>query len=161
MPATKYTPAIAGEIIRRISDGEALANICRDRKMPAVRTVNDWLHDNAGFAKEYEAARVLGADALAAQALLIAFTPQMGKETVKKGDGTTEVRISDMLGHRRLQVDTILKLLAKWFPQRYGDRVQLEHSGEIGAKTDREIDERIAELLTKFGTGAKAGRKPR
>jgi hypothetical protein len=32
---------------------------------------------------------------------------------------------------RRLQVDTRLKLLAKWNPKKYGDRQQLDHGGNI------------------------------
>ena len=32
---------------------------------------------------------------------------------------------------RRLQVETRLKLLAKWNPKKYGDRQQLEHGGGV------------------------------
>ena len=35
------------------------------------------------------------------------------------------------VGWRRLQVDTRLKLLAKWNPKKYGDRQQLEHQGGV------------------------------
>ena len=37
-----------------------------------------------------------------------------------------------MLGHRKLQIETRLKLLAKWDPKRYGDKVDLNHGGEVG-----------------------------
>ena len=42
-----------------------------------------------------------------------------------KADGSTEVRRGDMLGHRKLQIETRLKLLAKWDPKRYGGRTVL------------------------------------
>ena len=36
----------------------------------------------------------------------------------------------DMLGHRKLQIETRLKLLAKWNPQKYGDKVQVGGDAE-------------------------------
>ena len=35
------------------------------------------------------------------------------------------------VGWRRLQVDTRLKLLAKWNPKKYGDRVGVDHAGGV------------------------------
>lgn len=92
-------------------------------------------------------AREEGFDFIAADCLRIADTPMPGR--VQKSellgvmkrrgeDGeeqtvvvpgaelvVTEERVEDMLGHRKLQIDTRLKLLAKWDPKRFGDRVQL------------------------------------
>ena len=45
--------------------------------------------------------------------LEIADTPVEGSRT-KTTDKGNEVTTEDMLGHRRLQVETRLKLLAKW-----------------------------------------------
>jgi hypothetical protein len=39
-----------------------------------------------------------------------------------------------MLGHRRLQVETRLKLLAKWDPKRHGERIATEISGPDGGE---------------------------
>jgi hypothetical protein len=38
-----------------------------------------------------------------------------------------------MLGHRRLQIETRLKLLSKWDPKRYGDKIDVNATvaGEI------------------------------
>jgi len=36
-----------------------------------------------------------------------------------------------MIEHRKLRIDTRLKLLAKWNPKKYGDKQAIEHSGEI------------------------------
>lgn len=35
------------------------------------------------------------------------------------------------VGWRRLQIDTRLKLLAKWNPKKYGDRVGVDHAGGV------------------------------
>jgi len=41
------------------------------------------------------------------------------------------VKKVEMLGHRKLQIETRLKLLAKWDPKRYGDLQKVEHSGSV------------------------------
>ena len=35
------------------------------------------------------------------------------------------------VGWRRLQIETRLKLLAKWNPRKYGDRVGVDHAGGV------------------------------
>jgi hypothetical protein len=106
------TPEIIEEIIERISAGEPMAWICRDTHMPAVRTVTAWMDSDADLSAAIARARELGGDAIATDALEIA-------------DKTDEDPAS-----RRVRVETRLKLLAKWHPKRYGDRVAL--TGEDG-----------------------------
>jgi hypothetical protein len=118
------------QIIERIANGEPLRAICRDSNMPAWRTVYDWIAADKEFAALIAHAREIGADAIAEEALGIADTPVEGVRVETGKDGRKEI-CEDMLGHRKLQVDTRLKLLAKWSPQKYGDRVALEHSGAI------------------------------
>ena len=46
-----------------------------------------------------------------------------------------------MLGHRKLQIETRLKLLAKWNPKKYGDRVTMAGDAEnpLAVKADVSI----------------------
>ncbi len=133
-----YTQEIADEICERLGKGEPLAWICEDERMPAVRTVNEWASDkppagvSESFAADFAHGRARGFDAIAADALRIADTTQEGVEVTIKPDGSEEVKRGDMLGHRKLRIETRLKLLAKWDPKRYGDKVQTEHSGSMG-----------------------------
>jgi hypothetical protein len=76
-------------------------------------------------------ARDAGFDKIALDALRIADTPIFGEEITESEDGM-QVKKSDMLGHRKLQVETRLKLLAKWDPKRYGERMAQEISGPDG-----------------------------
>lgn len=128
---SKYTPEIAAEICARLSNGEPMAAICRSDEMPAVQTVFAWKEANEGFSLSIARAREEGFDALAAECLVIANTPVEGVEKTVKADGAVETKKGDMLGHRKLQIETRLKLLAKWDPKRYGDKIQQEHSGEL------------------------------
>lgn len=134
------------EICARLSTGEPMAQICRDLHMPAVRTVADWAAASPDISANIAHAREVGWDVLAAQCLVIADTPMVGIEekvtpAVKNQQGdvvvpeTVEVKRGDMLGHRKLQIETRLKLLAKWDPKRYGEKQQVEHSGTIDSAT--------------------------
>ena len=46
---------------------------------------------------------------------------------------TREIKRSDMMEHRKLRIDTRIRLMTKLMPKSYGDK--LEHTGEIGIKT--------------------------
>jgi hypothetical protein len=125
------------KICARLATGkEPMTVVCEKLGVP-VRTVNDWRKADAEIAAQFDEARDLGIDAIAHDALVIADTPQLGviekSERVVDKHGrsrmvVTERRQEDMLGHRKLQVETRLKLLAKWDPRRYGDKMQ--HSND-------------------------------
>ena len=126
-----YTPKLAQEICERLCTGEPLAQICRDAHMPERTAVYRWMDAQEGFAQRIAHARMLGYDAIADDALTISNTPMVGVEiTIDDTGATTEKRV-DMLGHRKLQIETRLKLLAKWDPKRYGDLQKVEHSGTV------------------------------
>jgi hypothetical protein len=121
-----YTPEIADEIVEWISEGRTLRDYCRQDGKPARRTVDRWRQEDAAFSARVARARDDGFEELAEEALLIARTPQIGEtETVESvKDGESEKRKvvrEDMLGHRKLLIETILKLLACWDPRRYGN----------------------------------------
>ena len=122
---------LTAEICERISNGEPLRAICRDEHMPSWTTVYLWIKDDDVFAKRIAHARDLGFDAIAEEALSIADTPVIGEET-EESDTGTKVKKGDMLGHRKLQIETRLKLLAKWCPAKYGERQAIELSGTDG-----------------------------
>lgn len=118
---SKYTPEIAAEICERLSDGEPLRQICRDEHMPAWTSIYNWAAKDKDLSERIAQAREQGYDAIAEDLLQIADTPLMGEEETSSNSGLTITR-KDMLGHRKLQIETRLKLLAKWNPKKYGDR---------------------------------------
>ncbi len=123
--------ALVPIICERLSKGETMTSICSGEGMPSYRAVMDWCAEDETVSAGIAQARVRGFDALADECLLIANKTCEGIETVEKADGSVEVRKGDMLGHRKLQIETRLKLLAKWDPKRYGEKQQIEHSGTI------------------------------
>jgi hypothetical protein len=124
---TKYTPDIARRICEQLSDGVPLRQICRENEgFPAWRTVYDWMWRDAELSTAIARARDIGYDALAEECLYISDNIQMGKKKVftsgaKEGEDSVTVTEEDMLGHRKLQIETRLKLLAKFNPKKYGE----------------------------------------
>ncbi len=146
-----YSDAIAEEIVERLSNGEPLRQICRDQHIPSWRTVYDWMDADKAFAARIARARELGEDAIAQEALMIADTPLLGERS-KVGKDGIEVWSEDMLGHRKLQIETRLKLLAKWNPKRWGEKVTTTHEGgekpiAVTDATPLDIARRIAFAL--------------
>jgi hypothetical protein len=123
----KYTEAIADQICYAISEGMPLRKFCRENNI-AWRTFYDWVEANADFAARVAKAREIGYDALAEDTREIADTPLLGTIKTYKASGDVETKEEDMLGHRKLQIETRLKLLACWSPKKYGTKVT--HAGD-------------------------------
>lgn len=138
-PST-YNPDTVEAICTRLAEGEPLAVICRDEEMPGLRTVYDWAEADPDVSARIARAREAGEDALAADCLLIA------------DDATGDFRLgergvivdSDHIQRSKLRIDTRLKLLAKWNPKRWGDKVQLADAD--GNKLERRVMLTEAEL---------------
>lgn len=121
---SKFSDELVEQILARLSEGEPLAQILRSDGMPGLTTWYDWCNARPELSERFGRARDAGFDMIAMDALRIADTPEIGQIVKTKPDGK-EVTQEDMLGHRKLQVETRLKLLAKWDPRRYGDKIAL------------------------------------
>lgn len=132
---SKKTPELCAEICARLSKGEPLAQICRDEHMPEVRTVSDWKEADEVFAAAFARAREEGFDAIAAQCLEIADATEHDTVIVGSGDNEREAANTEWISRSKLRVETRLKLLAKWDPKRYGEKIQTEHSGELTVRS--------------------------
>lgn len=142
---SKYTEEIADTICDLVSNGVNLRKVCRMEGMPAWRTVYDWVVDKPDFAARLARAREMGYDSLAEEALEIADTPKLGAKKVfssgsEEGEDSMTVTEEDMLGHRKLQIETRLKLLAVWDPKRYGNKVQLGGDAENPIKIEAQVE---------------------
>ena len=122
------------QICDRLATGEPLTSICRDLGMDRS-TVRKWWNEDEAILKQIQQAREDGYHALAEECLEIADHTQEGVEIVERA-GKKELHRGDMLGHRKLRIETRLKLLAKWYPSHYGDKVEHEHKGGITVHLD-------------------------
>lgn len=126
-----YTPEIIDELCERLSNGEPMAAICREEGMPSHVTVWNWMNDKtdperAAFVSESIArAREVGEDVIAAQVLeIVDQNPErvatMHGDQIDSGD----------VSNRRMRAEYRLKLLAKWNPKRWGEKVDLTTQGD-------------------------------
>ena len=129
---SKYTKQIAESICEQLSEGVPLREICRQEGMPAWRTVYDWMWRDDSLSTAIAHARDLGCDNIAEECLHIADNQMFGEEVTESEDdkGVKHITIKkvDMLGHRKLQIETRLKLLAKFNPKKYGE--SMTHKGD-------------------------------
>ena len=108
-----YTPELAEEILLRLSNGEPLAVICRDDHMPCADTVREWGRKDAEFSLAYARARATGFDTIAWRAR----QTLRGKTAEAGGESTGDVQRDKAIA------DFDLKLLSKWDPKRYGEKI--------------------------------------
>jgi hypothetical protein len=109
----KFTNAIADAICERIAVGESLRTICKADNMPAQSSVFKWLANEPGFAEQYARARETQADAIFDEILNIA----------DDSDGDVQ--------RDRLRVDSRKWMAGKLRPKKYGDKMDVEHTGVV------------------------------
>jgi len=119
---------ILSEVCQRLAKGEPLAQICREEGKPDPATIWRWTEKDQEAAQAIARAREAGFDQIALDALNIADDGE--NDTYEDKDGFVRTN-NDVVQRARLRVETRLKLLAKWDPKRYGDKIQTEHSGKV------------------------------
>lgn len=126
---TTYTKEIADSICEQLSVGVPLREICRQEGYPAWRTVYDWLAKDDEFATRFAHARDVGHEALAQECLDIADNAENDWMLRENKDGFESWQLNgEHVQRSKLRIETRLKLLAKWNPKKYGDKVT--HSGD-------------------------------
>lgn len=124
-----FKPKLLEEICDRLADGQPLAVICRDEHMPSDRTVRNWMVDDE-VSSAIARAREVGFDKIAADCLDIADHTAGDTKWVGEEGSERAVADSEWISRSKLRVETRLKLLAKWDPKRYGDKVALTGGAE-------------------------------
>lgn len=111
------------QLLLRIEKGEPLAQICADKTMPSRRGVYNWIDEDQDFARRFRSARAKGVHYLVEDCLRIADEP------VEKGDAVA-------IAHKRIRIDTRLRLAGKWLPKEYGDKIDINHTAEVTHRHD-------------------------
>jgi hypothetical protein len=96
-----------------VIQGESIKQIALDPAMPVQSTIYVWLNDQPEFAEMYARAKRAQADLMAEDIVAIA------------DDQDEDVNRS------RLRVDARKWLMAKLAPRKYGDALDIKHSGGV------------------------------
>lgn len=133
-----YTREIADQVCVRLAGGESLRAICAPDDMPAESTVRLWNTDNVdGFAARYARAREGQADFLAEEIIEIsdnATNDWMERQSeAEKGAGVNNgwVLNGEHVQRSRLRVDARKWFASKVAPKKYGDKLDVDHTGGI------------------------------
>jgi hypothetical protein len=113
MTDSRYTPELAAEICKRVSEGSPLRQVCRDDDIAVLESsVRQWVRDDRnGFAPQFAQARSMQIDCWADEILTVAY-----REDLDPAD-------------KRVITENLRWLLSKLAPTRYGD-VGRGRSGE-------------------------------
>lgn len=120
--------AIIERVIHGLEAGTPLAELCRQDGMPDRVTVHRWREADADLAQRIARAREAGFDAIAEQCLSIADDSSQDVKFV--GEDEREVCNTEFVQRSKLRIETRLKLLAKWDPKRYGDKLDVTTGGD-------------------------------
>jgi hypothetical protein len=120
-----------------LSEGKPMREFCRQPGRPSNRTIYDKMLADPEVASRVAGARDVGYDMMAEECLDIANTQLLGRRTKRSDDGF-EIVEEDVLGHRKLQIETRLKLLACWNPKKYGNKQEVEHKGTMSVVISKE-----------------------
>lgn len=114
------TDEMVEAIIDGISSGTPLAVICRQDGMPATHTFYNWMETDEELSARFARARDIGFDVIAADVLNI--TDEYPERTPTEHGDKVDAGFVQWAKNR---AEARLKLLAKWDPKRYGDRLAL------------------------------------
>lgn len=149
----KWTPEqVAGlkaQILAFMAQGESLVEVCKRRAMPSERKVFTWLASDKGFEQNYAEARAAQAhltyrqiEDVERRMLLPPMLPNPdydAAEALKCRENKVNYAvpyelpnpdfINDRIG--RVLIDSLKWRLARQDPKRFGDRVGIDHSGQV------------------------------
>ncbi len=135
------------KILGRVATSrESIPTICKGEDLPNAETFFGWLQRDEALANKYAHAKESQADVIFEEMMDIADTPQRGVTTKTTANGT-DVTEEDMLGHRRLQIETRKWLLGKLRPKKYGDFTRNEVSGPDGKSLSIQITSSQASIV--------------
>lgn len=127
-----YTPELADAICDRIAtSSDGLRKICNEtEEFPDFATVFRWLAkpEYKDFRDKYARARETQADLLADEIIEIADDSK--NDTQTDHDGVPIVN-HDNINRSRLRVDARKWKASKLAPKKYGERLEVENSGEM------------------------------
>ena len=126
-PVKKPDPVIVENLLVHVANGGTVRAFCREKHNPSYNTIYRWLDKDKELMTRFTyVSRFLGARAIAEEALeLVDTVPPV------IGDGDNARMDNAHVNWMRSRADLRLKLLAKWYPQEYGDKVGIDAKGDI------------------------------
>lgn len=144
MPAGRPTSEVpqdkADSLVEWLEEGKTLRSWCRIPGNPCKSTITNWEKKDDEFRGRIACARETGEDAIAEECIEIADDGSNDYMEQDLGDGVVVRRLDpENIQRSRLRVDTRLKLLAKWNPRKWGEKIQQEVTGKDGGPVQAHV----------------------
>ena len=115
--------------------------------MPSPATVFKWMREHPDFLKQYARACDERTEAMSEDILDIADDGENDYMTIKRGDQEYEVVNREAIQRSQLRVETRKWLMAKMKPKKYGDKLEVDNTGEITHKYEDMTDEQLEQAI--------------
>jgi len=129
----KYTASekeiLFKKVIKELQSGVSLRQILNKPGTPSRTALYSWLDLDTSYQERFARAMALGDEVLFEETLEIARTPING-EVTEIGPKGLKITTGDMLGHRKLLIETIDKVLARRNPRKYGNKIDITSAGD-------------------------------
>lgn len=145
---TLYTPELGEKLCELFVTGRTFREIEKMDGMPSKDAICSWLAKHDEFRQQY--ARAREAQALIGEDETIEIADDSSDDYVERVINGRKQKVYNKqhVDRSKLRVDTRKWLMSKRFPKRYGDKVDLHHSGEVS----------IAEAIKAGRERARAGK---
>lgn len=155
---SKFNQEDADTICAALAEGHSLLSICEAMGIP-YGTAYQWEVDNPEHAKNSARARELGCHRLADECLEIADDARNDwmERLDREGQGVGWMLNGDHVQRSKLRIDTRMRLIGKWLPKVYGDKLAVGGADDlppIKTMGDDQLQARIAELQKRLGMKA-------
>jgi hypothetical protein len=112
-PLRKNIPSeTLAEVFRQLAEGKTLIEICAEKGMPSKATIYRMVEESPQLRDDYARARSKQADTFA-------------EMIVAESRTSTDAQLG------RLRMDALKWAASKIAPKKYGDKVEVEHAGEV------------------------------
>lgn len=150
-----------------VASGRALDNVLKDdfKGKPSPRHFWGWHMRDDTIKHNLACARLNGVEVHMEEAMSIADTPQIGEEVTTDVDEdgmSTKTKTADMLGHRKLQIETRIKRAQMIAPRKYGPSQTYRGDPEAPLEvntSDKELARRLLFMVAKGDASEEDGDK--
>jgi len=138
---SEYTTEIGAEFCERIAQGSSLRSVCKADDMPNASTIFEWIRKYPGFSKQY--AHACDERAEAHNETLL----DLGDDAIDLAQSTDPKAANAVVAAVKLKADNLKWVMSKQKPKKYGDKIELDNTGEIVHRyedlTDEQLDAEI------------------
>lgn len=147
---SKYTKKLADKICALIAADprNTMRRIASMKGMPSMSMICRWLGVHEYFREQYARAKESQAEIMVEEMLDIADDGELDRTTrVNRAGEEYDVTDVDVIQRSKLMIETRKWLAGKLKPKKYGDKVDMNHTGTVSHKHEIDVMRGIMEAV--------------